>query len=145
MLTTTRPENIAAEIPGDLVDADETLCQYGRWAVTGSRGGRPVTPDRQFRPEMDRHESSASWAERCSRPPRQALMTTKAALIVQRTLANLPDRERIVLACLYIPRRVSPVVQLQILKIPPSHSRALHMLGLRRFDSMHKIALKGAQ
>lgn len=140
-----RLQAIAADIPADLFDADETLVRYGRWAVTGGRGGRAPTVDRQFRPEMDRHESYASWAERCSRPPSEMMMPMKSAMIVQRTLAKLPDRERIVLAALYVPRRIPAAVQLQILRIPPSHSRALHLIGLRRFDSWHRIAIKGDQ
>jgi hypothetical protein len=139
---TQRLPDIAADIPLDLVDADETLVSYGRWATTGGRGGRSPTVDRQFRPEMDRHESYSSFMDRCTRPPREVMMPTRNAMIVQRTLARLPDRERIVLAALYVPRRIPAAQQLQILKIPPSHSRVLHLLGLRRFDAWHRSALK---
>lgn len=140
-----RLQAIAADIPRDLFDADEILVRYGRWAVTGGRGGRAPTVDRQFRPEMDRHESYASWAERCSRPPGEMLMPTKSAMIVQRTLAKLPSPERVVLAALYVPKRIPAAVQLQILRIPPSNSRALHLIGLRRFDSWYRVAVKESE
>lgn len=140
-----RLQAIAADIPPDLAEADDVLTRYGRWAVTSSRGGRPPTLDRQFRPEMDSHESYASWLERCSRTPRDMPMPIKIAMLVQRTLARLPERERVVLAALYVPRRIHAATQLQILRVPPAHSRALHLIGLRRFDTSYRIALKEAR
>jgi hypothetical protein len=136
-----RLECIAADIPPELAESDDVLTKYGRWAVTSSsRGGRPPTLDREFRPEMDKRESYANWVERCQQGPRDVLMPTPVAMLVQRTMAALPDRERIVLAALYVPRRIPATVQLQILHIQPQHSRALHLSGLRRFDAMHRVA-----
>jgi hypothetical protein len=136
-----RIESIACDIPPELHGADSILTGYGRWAVTSSRGGRPATLDREFRPEMDRRESLESWRRRCAQAPRDVLMPTPVAMLVQRVLASLPDRERIVLAALYVPRRIPATVQLQILKIEPQHSRALHLSGLRRFDTLHRLAV----
>jgi hypothetical protein len=136
-----RIESIACDIPPELLNADSILTGYGRWAVTSSRGGRPATLDREFRPEMDKRESYAHWVERCQQGPRDVLMPTPVAMLVQRVLASLPDRERIVLAALYVPRRIPATVQLQILHITPQHSRALHLSGLRRFDTLHRAAV----
>lgn len=66
-------------------------------------------------------------------------MTLQDALICQRALARVPDRERVVLAVLYIPRRTPPEVQLRILRIPPQLSQQRHLLGLRIFNNMRRL------
>ena len=136
-------ERIAADIPADLAQADSLLTSYGRWAVTSSRGGRAHTLERQFNVASQQFgESLESWRRRCSQVPTDPLMPTPVAMVVQRVLASLPDRERIVLAALYVPRRIPAAAQLQILKIAPQHSRALHLSGLRRFDALHTAAVR---
>jgi hypothetical protein len=121
-------DNLAADIPPDLADADETLTRYGRWAMNrhhkqhcGSAEGRYRTP-----PNDD------------DRQPREVLMSTPQALAVQRALARVPDRERVVLAVLYVPRRIPIEAQLRILHIPPRLCRERHLLGLRVFRNMHR-------
>lgn len=133
--------DIAAEIPPALRQADETLAQYGRWATThGGRGSRPATLDRCYIREADRRESLEAFQRRREHVPDDPLMPTPEALVAQRALARVPDVERIVLAILYIPGRLPPQAQLRILRIPPQLSRVRHLAGLRMFDNLCRIA-----
>ena len=121
--------NIAADIPPSLRDADELLHRYGRWAMhrhkkqhCGSAEGRYTIP-----PNDD------------DREPREVIMATHEAMVCQRALARVPDRERVVLAILYVPRRLPAEVQLRMLRIPPRLSQERHLLGLRVFGNWQVI------
>lgn len=133
--------SIAADIPPDLADADRTLQAYGRWATTHSgRGGRGgVTLDRMYRREADARESLEAYQRRRSHVPTEALMETADALLAQRALQRVPDRERIVLSILYVPRRLPPQAQLRLLRIPPQLSQVRHLAGLRMFLNIHRV------
>lgn len=132
-------ENIAADIPEALRAADRLLSEYGRWAVTRSRN-RPATVDRKFIREADRSESLEAYIRRRQAIPQSPLMPVQQAMQVQRALARVPDRERIVLAILYVPRKISAAKQLEILRIPPKLSRVRHLAGLRMFDNLYRMA-----
>lgn len=129
----SRPRmNIAADIPLDLADADEALTLYGRWAADRESRRRCGSAEGHYRPE--------SWhALEDRRTPRGTGLTLQDALICQRALARVPDRERVVLAVLYIPRRTPPEVQLRILRIPPQLSQQRHLAGLRMFDNWRRV------
>lgn len=129
-------ENIAADVPENLRPADDLLTRYGRWAVTGGRN-RPATLDRQFIREADRRESLEAYMRRREAVP-NPLLPMQQALSVQRALARVPERERIVLAVLYVPRKLSALSQLEILRIPPRLSRERHLAGLRMFDNIYR-------
>lgn len=134
----TRPEvrleNFAADVPEDLLDADSLLTQYGRWAVARG-GGRPATLDRMYIREADRKESLEAYMRRRETIP-NPIMPTQSALAVQRALARVPERERIVLGVLYVPRKASVAEQLQIRRIPASLARIRFLAGLRIFDTI---------
>ena len=127
---------IAAPVPAELLPVDNLLTRYGRWATTSSRGGRPATLDREFRPEMDRHESYAHWVERCSRIPRDPLMPTPEAMRVQRALGQLPTDQRVVLAALYVPQRRPAERVLALAGVTPAESCARHLAGLRKLSTV---------
>lgn len=131
-------ESFAADVPEALRDADKLLTDYGRWAVTRSRN-RPATVDRQFIREADRRESLEAYQRRRETIP-NPLMPMQQAMLVQRTLARVADRERIVLAVLYVPRKLSVENQMAILRIPPQLSRVRHLAGLRMFDNLYRVA-----
>lgn len=133
-------EDIAAEVPERLAHADELLTRYGRWAVQSGRGGTPYTVDRQYIREADRRESLEAYQRRRESALRDMLLTVADAMRVQRALAKVPDRERIVLAVLYVPRKVPPREQLRILRIPPRLSRERHLEGLREFSRLYELA-----
>jgi hypothetical protein len=134
-----RPQEIAAEVPSDLLRADFLLRQYGIWASTGRRNVAPGTLDRMYRRESDGRESREAYRERCAEVPRDPIMTTPDALAVHRALVRVADDERMVLQILYVPQRVAPQHQLRILRIPPLVSRERHLGGLRQFDNLHRI------
>lgn len=125
----SRLHDIAADIPPSLRDADELLRRYGRWAMyrykkqhCASAEGRYQTP-----PNDD------------DRQPREILLSTPDAMVCQRALARVPDRERVVLAILYVPHRLPAEAQLRILRIPPRLSQERHIAGLRMFSDMHRV------
>lgn len=132
-------DNFAADIPPDLARADDLLARYGRWATSyGARKGAP-TLDRMFIREADRKESLEAWKRRREHVPADPLMATPDAMAVQRALASVTDRERIVLTILYIPRREPVHVQMAALRIPPQLAQIRHLSGLRMFKHLHDV------
>lgn len=132
-------ENFAADIPQELVRADDLLTQYGRWATSyGASKGAP-TLDRMYIREADRKESLEAYQRRRAHVPGEALMPTAAAMNVQRALAMVPDQERIVLTILYIPRRQPVHMQVAALRLTPSLCRIRHLSGLRMFRHLHDV------
>lgn len=138
-----RTETICAEVPPELADADDLLTRYGSWSVTRSRGGLGNTLERQYIREADRRESLEAYNRRRDGALRQVMMTPQDAMAVQRALARVPNRERVVLSVLYIPRRVSVVDQLRVLRIPASLCRERHLAGLRMFTKLHRLRSDG--
>jgi hypothetical protein len=135
-----QPESLTGEIPSDLQDADATLTRYGKWATTfGGRGGAPPTLERRYIREADKKESLEAYQRRRAHVPSEPLMDTREALLAQRALARVPDRERIVLTILYVPQRLPPQAQLRILRIPANLCRVRHMAGLRMFRNVHAV------
>src|SRR5574343_1890295 len=133
-------ENFAADIPPDLAKADELLSRYGRWATSyGSRKGAP-TLDRMYLREADRKESLEAWKRRREHVPADPLMATPDAMLVQRALSRVADRERVVLTVLYIPRRQPVHAQMAALRITPQLSQIRHLSGLRMFKHLHDVA-----
>lgn len=127
-----RRMNIAADIPPDLADADERLTAYGRWAADRDTQRRCGSAERLYRAE--------SWqALENRRAPRPLSTTLAQALACQRALARVADLERVVLAILYVPRRMPPDQQLRLLRIPPQLSQQRHLAGLRQFRVWHGI------
>lgn len=120
--------NIAADIPASLADADDMLRRYGRWAMHRHRKLRCGSAEGQYHcpPNDD------------DREPREQLMLNADALACQRALARVPDRERIVLAILYVPNRLPAEAQLRMLRIPPRLSQERHLVGLRYFSNTYQ-------
>jgi len=121
--------NIAADIPASLADADELLRRYGRWAMQRHRKMRCASAEGQYHTPPNDDD----------RQPREQLMLNVDALACQRALARVPDRERVVLAVLYVPNRLPAEAQLRMLRIPPRLSQERHLAGLRIFESVHKV------
>ena len=124
----SKRENIAADIPTSLRYADELLNAYGRWAADRPTARRCGSAEGNYRPGggevLEGRRESKQWSLRHDE-----------AMLCQRALARVPDRERIVLSILYIPRRVPPEMQLRLLRIPPRLARERHLIGLRMFDN----------
>ncbi len=118
--------DIYAEIPPRLLEADDLLHRYGRWAKDRIRLHSCGSAERAYRPPWNEHD----------REPRVILMHIDLAMACQRALARVPERERVVLTVLYVPRRVPANVQLNRLRIPPRLSRERHLCGLAMFDNL---------
>lgn len=133
-------EVFAADVPADLRDADDALNEYGRWAT--SRGGRkgPNTLDRAYLREADHRESLEAWLRRRAHVPGKPLMSTPAALRVQRALAQVDTGPRKALIALYIPAWPPLPVRLRKLDISPRQCREWHLEGLRLFDRLWRAS-----
>lgn len=122
-------EDISARVPQDLAWADELLMLFGRWARDREIRRRCGSAEGQYRAPPNDDD----------RKPKEVHMTTADAMQVQRALSRVPDRERIVLEVLYVPRQWTAVQQLRFLRIPPRLSRDRHLTGLRMFANTHKL------
>ena len=129
-----RDANIAADIPAELRGADDLLTRYGRWAMHRHKKQRCASAEWMYRipPNED------------DRLPREVMLKDFDALAVQRALARVPDRERIVLAVLYVPQRLPAHVILQRMRIPARLSRERHLHGLRMFNNLHRVLASAA-
>ena len=124
---------IYADLPHDLNDADELLQRYGQWAIEhSSGGGRCGSAEGNYRAER-------GDALEARREPKQVGLHTDVALRCQRALISVPDRERIVLTILYVPKRLPIEAQLRLLRIPPALSQERHKLGVRMFWNRYQI------
>jgi hypothetical protein len=121
----TKRRDIYAEVPPNLRDADDALYRYGRWAKDRARLYRCGSIERNYQAPPDDLD----------REPKPMLMHVDEAMACQRALSKVPDRERIVLAILYVPHRLPADLRLKRLRIPPLLSRERHILGLRMFDN----------
>lgn len=126
-------ESFTDAIPPDLAWVDDLLTRYGRWATSGGRGGRRCgSAEGQYR-------APAVGDDDARRAPAPVVLDTVAALTVQRTLVRVPDRERVVLHVLYVPRPESIAAMLRSLQITPRDCRARHGRGLRMFANLHPL------
>lgn len=120
---------IAAEIPPDLVEMDELLTRYGRSVMDRFRKQHCASAEGRYNTPPNDDD----------RQPREVLLPPVDAQLVQRALAGVNERERIVLQILYIPKRFSAQAQFRHLRIPPDLAATRHLAGLREFASRWHI------
>jgi hypothetical protein len=119
-------QNLSAEIPLNLQEADERLTRYGRWAMERLRRHRCGSAEGRYRSFQDDED----------RAPREELQHIDEALACQRALARVPELERRVLIILYIPNRLPIEAQLRIAQIPPRLCQERHLRGLVMFNNI---------
>lgn len=120
-----RPKiQIYADLPQDLQDADELLHRYGQWA-------RDRGEQRRCGSLEGRYQAERGEALEARRAPKTVPMHHDDAMRCQRALTTVPDRERIVLTILYVPKGLPPEAQLRLLRIPPRLSQQRHLAGVR--------------
>ena len=124
--------NIAANIPLVLHEADERLNRYGRWAMDRMRVHHCGSAEGRYRSVQNDDD----------RAPREVLLHIDEAMNCQRAFAKVPERERLVLAILYIPRRMPVEMQLRLARIPPRICQERHLLGLRMFENLFQVEAK---
>lgn len=122
-------QDFTCDIPEPLRSADEMLTQYGFWARDRERRRRCGSAEGMYRSFQDDED----------RAPQPVLQHIDLALKCQRALAQVPERERTVLAILYVPQRLPIEAQLRIKRIPPRLCRERHLLGLRMFENIFRI------
>ena len=128
----TSRQDISSPIPPDLADADALLTKFGRWAMSRLTRRRCGSAEGQYRAKPDEED----------RTPREIVMPTHEAMRVQSALAKVPQKWRLVLELLYVPRRagtriVDPAIMLRACRIPPRLSQARHIEGLRSFANIY--------
>ncbi len=124
---------IYADLPQDLARADELMNLYGTWATEGRRGvGRCGSAEGNYVAERGQ-------ALEDRREPKRPGLHIDDAVRCQRALTAVPDRERIVLAVIYVPRAIPAEQQLRLLRIPPQLSQQRHLLGLRMWWIRYRI------
>ncbi|MBD8051339.1 hypothetical protein [Limnohabitans radicicola] len=119
-------QNLSADIPQNLQEADERLTRYGRWAMERDRRHRCGSAEGRYRSFQDDED----------RAPKEVLQHIDEALACQRALAKVPELERAVLVILYVPRRQPIEAQLRLAQIPARLCRERHLQGLRMFDNL---------
>jgi hypothetical protein len=120
--------NLAALVPPSLVEADERLQRYGRWAMERLRRQSCGSAEGRYRSFQDDED----------RAPREILQHVDEALICQRALARVPEQERRVLIILYIPHRLPVETLLRQAHIPPRLCHERHLRGLQMFANIYK-------
>lgn len=127
--------NITAEIPERLREADEALHRYGRWAMDRFKPQRCASAEGHYR--IPPGESD--------REPRELILPASDAMVIHRALIRVPERERIVLHIIYVPKRQPPEMQLRLLRIPPQLSQIRHLDGLRMFENLWRLGQRADQ
>lgn len=125
-------EQIYADLPRELHDADEVLQLYGQWAMDRGQKRRCGSAEGNYR-------AGGEGVREARRDPAIKTLSTEDALRCQRALASVADVERVVLTILYVPQRLPPQAQLRLLRIPPQLSRVRHVAGLRVFWNWYKL------
>ena len=125
-------QQIYADLPSDLHDADEVLQLYGQWAMDRGQKRRCGSAEGNYR-------AGGEGAREARRDPTINTLTTEDALRCQRALASTADAERVVLTVLYVPQRLPAEAQLRLLRIPPQLSRVRHLAGLRVFWNWYRL------
>ncbi len=122
--------SLSADLPDDLLDADDLLSRYGRWAMDRYRKRHCASAEGRYRTPPNDDD----------RQPREVLLSTPDAVLAQRALAMVPERERLVLAILYIPHRLPVEARLRVAGIPARLCAERHLRGLRMFCNLHRNA-----
>jgi hypothetical protein len=125
-------QQIYADLPADLHEADEVLQLYGQWAMDRGEKRRCGSAEGNYR-------AGGEGAREARREPVIKKLTTEDALRCQSALRSVADAERIVLTILYVPQRLPSEAQLRLLRIPPQLARVRHLAGLRVFWNWYRM------
>lgn len=125
-------QQIYADLPPELYDADDVLQLYGQWAMDRGERSRCGSAEGNYR-------AGGEGAREARREPVIRKLSTEDALRCQSALRSVADTERIVLTVLYVPQRLPAEAQLRLLRIPPQLSRVRHLAGLRTFWNWYRL------
>jgi hypothetical protein len=125
-------EGFTAEIPQELHATEDRLTRYGQWARDHFVYRRCGSAEGAYRPPSN----AADDPRRQARP---ATSRIDEIMQVHRALGALPDKERIVLHILYVPRRQPVAALLRMAGIPARLCRERHAAGLRMLDNRLRL------
>lgn len=115
-------QQLYAELPADLAEADEILLRYGRWARGGSGPGTCGSAEGDYRAPQDDEDRQPKSPEML----RMDIDRARASLIA------LPTMSRLILQWIYV-RPASLPANMRKHGLQPHHTRELHLLGVREF------------
>ena len=119
-------------MPLELLDADELLERYGRWAQDRYQKRRCASAEGQYVPPPKRGQDDE---------PMQPFMADWSAMKVQHALVVVPMQYRRVLQAYYIPQRRPHHAVRRGLKISAGTWEQSRIEGLRRFWSAYLRSL----
>lgn len=120
-------QNYAADIPAELVEADDILTRYGRWATSFGPSVRTCgSAEGDYRP-------GSGEAQEARRTPLALGLTLMQRSAAQLALARQDEPERSVLVVLYVPRGRGIEAELRKIKMKAEVCRGLHLSGLRKW------------
>lgn len=122
-------EQIYADLPLELRQAEELLKAYGRWAKDRERPHTCGSAEGRYKPEEDGSEPP---------PKAEGIPKPDEVLKISRALLAVPELERQILMAFYVPRREPVMAWLRRHKIPARVSRDRHMAGVRMFWNVYK-------
>lgn len=115
-------QQLYAELPAELLDADDILRRYGRWARGGSGPGTCGSAEGDYRAPQDDED----------RQPRAVAMLPMDVDRARKALVDMPTMTRLILQWLYV-RPGSMQANMRKHGIQPHHMRERHLEGVRLF------------
>lgn len=119
----TNGRQLYAELPADLLDADDILRRYGRWARSGAGPARCGSAEGAYRAPQNDDDRAAG----------DGVMTGNDVARVHRALADMPPMTRLVLQWLYVKPPAPGLLRRH--EIQPKHMRERHREGVALFWS----------
>lgn len=115
-------QQLYADLPAELQEADDILTRYGRWARGGGGGARCGSAEGAYRAPQDDED----------RKPREPIMPALEVERCQKSLCQLPMMTLLVIQWLYIDVGGTQA-KMRKHDIQPRHMRERHLDGVQRF------------
>lgn len=115
-------QQLYADLPPELAEADEILNRYGRWARGGAGPGTCGSAEGDYRAPQDDED----------RQPHAVVMLKMDIDRARDALIALPTMTRLILQWLYVRPATLPA-QMRANGLQPRHVRERHLAGVREF------------
>jgi hypothetical protein len=116
-------EQLYAELPRELIEADVLLRQYGRWAMDRFKPQKCGSAEGNYKAAPNDED----------RLPRECIAGANEIVQINRALQAVPELERTVLMWLYVPSREPVQVKMRKTATPPKLMQERHLAGVRMF------------
>ena len=111
-----------ADLPAELLEADDLLRRYGRWARGGNGAARCGSAEGNYRAPQDDED----------RVPAEPVMVVNDVERVRKALGGLPMMTLLVIQWLYV-KPAGMQANMRKHGIQPRHMRERHLEGVREF------------